>query len=196
MASDEGAGQLPAEVAGLSFVGAKRRLRALAARSWSPEAVERAAGIPAPLVRRGLDGYEITPEVAVAVASAYERLWDRDPPTAGREDREAAEEAQSLAVSRGWAPPMAWDDDQIDLPGGRPAAGWRPRRQTRRAVDLVEDAEFLREHGGFRDATAREVAIRMGVSRERLDQAYVRARRYAVRGAAPGADAEKEAEAG
>jgi hypothetical protein len=179
-----------------SAVGACRRLRALAARSWSPQAVEQETGIPAPQVRRALDGYEITPELAAAVGGAYDRLWDRDPPTATRADRKAARAARSGAAQRGWAPPLAWDDDQIDLSHGRPAEGWRPTRHTRRSVDLVEDVRFLRQHGGFRDASMAEVAARLGVSRNVLDQAQVRARRYAARSADRDAIAEMEAEAG
>jgi hypothetical protein len=37
-----------------------------------------------------------------------------------------------------------------------------------RSADLAEDARFLREHGGYRRAGIREVALRLGVSRERL----------------------------
>jgi hypothetical protein len=184
---------------GPSAVGTRRRLRALAARSWSPEAIEKEAGIPAQLIRRDLDGYDdLAPNFAGAVAAAYDRLWDRDPPTATRADREAAAAIGDRARRSGWAPPMAWDDDQIDLPGARPERGWRPRKRTsRRAVELVEDAEFVREHGGYQDATRAEVAMRLGVRRDRLDQAYVRARRYAARAAGrAGADALREAEAG
>jgi hypothetical protein len=183
------------ERTGPSFAGTRRRLRALAARSWSPQAMERATGIPELVLRRGLDGYEITPELAQAVASAYDRLWDREPPITSRDEREAARESRSCAVARGWAPPMAWDDDQIDLPDGRPAKGWKPHRTTRRAVDLVEDAEFVRQHDGYRDASIPQVAIRLGVPRNRLEQAYSRARRHAARRAANG-EAEVEAEAG
>lgn len=174
-----------------SPVGARRRLRALAARAWWPDAIERATGLPAAQIHRGLDGYDITPDLAAAVSDAYERLWDRNPPIVGPQDRQAADEARAQAASRNWAPPMAWDDDQIDLPHGSPAKGWKPRRSTRRAVDLVEDAEFLREHGGLKDASVREVAIRLGVTRERLAQAYVRSRRYAE----SHAEADLEAEA-
>jgi hypothetical protein len=182
-----------------SGVGVRRRLQALAARSWSPEAIERETGIPAQLISRELDGRDdLAPNLASAVAAAYDRLWDRDPPTETRADREAASATAARAARGGWAPPMAWDDDRIDLPGARPERGWRPGRGIyRRAVDLVEDAEFVREHGGYRDASSVQVAMRLGVRRDRLDRAYLRARRYAARAAGRDAgDAEREAEAG
>jgi hypothetical protein len=60
----------------------------------------------------------------------------------------------------------------------------------------VEDADFVRQFGP-RDATLGEVAHRLGIKRDRLDQAYTRARRYAARTAGRrAADAEREAEAG
>ena len=66
-------------------------------------------------------------------------------------------------------------------PDGRPSPDWKPRnRTTRRAVDVVEDAQFVRDHGGYRDADNTQIAMRLGVSRDRLDQAYCRARRYAA----------------
>lgn len=182
-----------------SAIGAQRRLRALAARSWSPEAIERETGIPAQFIRRELDGHDdLAPNLADVVAEAYDRLWDRDPPTATSADREAAAATAARAAHRGWAPPLAWDDDRIDLPGGRPERGWRPGRGIyRHAADLVADAEFVREYGGYRDASPAQVAMRLGIHRDRLDQAYIRARRYAARAAGrAAAEAEPEAEAG
>jgi DNA-binding transcriptional regulator YdaS (Cro superfamily) len=61
-------------------------------------------------------------------------------------------------------------------------------------VDIVEDAQFVRDHGGYRHADNTQIAMRLGVSRDQLDQAYSRARRYAARNAT--ADAEAEAEPG
>jgi hypothetical protein len=157
---DRSAGSGPSESPGPSAVGTRRRLRALAARSWSPQAIEKETGIPAQLIRRDLDGYDdLAPNLAGAVAAAYDRLWDRVPPTATRADREAAAAIADRAARSGWAPPLAWDDDQIDLPGARPEQGWRPRRRSsRRAAGLVEDAEFVREHGGYRDASTAQVS--------------------------------------
>jgi hypothetical protein len=180
-----------------SGAGAQRRLRALAARSWSPRAIEWETGVPAPLIWRGLQNRdEISPDAARTIAAAYEQLWDRDPPRGTQQDRDAADTIRVHATQRGWAPPLAWDDDQIDLPGGRPAAGWKPsKRSSWRAADLVEDAEFVREHGGYQNASASQVATRLGVSRDRLEQAHSRVRRRsAARNAR--AEAEPEAEAG
>jgi hypothetical protein len=171
---------------------------ALAARGWSPQAIQAETGIPAQLIRRELDGRpNQAPGLPKVIASAYDRLWNRDPPTAVPAQRQAAVAAAAEAARLNWAPPMAWDDDLIDQPDGRPAEAWQRRGRGYPAVDLVEDAEFVREHGGYRRADAAEVAMRLGVSRDQLQHAYVRARRYSERAAKrPDATPEPEAEAG
>ena len=187
--------QADADAAGPTALGVRRRLRALTARSWSPQAIAGETGIPAPLISSLLGGVRrnLSADQRLAIANAYDQLWDRDPPAATRGQREARELARSRAASRGWAPPQAWDDTQIDQPDGRPSPDWKPRkRTTRRAVDIVEDAQFVRDHGGYHDASITQIALRLGVSRDQLDQAYCRARRYATRSAT--ADAEAEAD--
>jgi hypothetical protein len=174
-------------------LGVRRRLRALTARSWSPQAIADQTGIPAPLIssQLGKNPRHLSPHQRLAIANAYDKIWDHDPPARTRDQREACELARSRAASRGWAPPQAWDDAQIDHPDGRPSPDWKPRnRTTRRAVDIVEDAQFVRDHGGYHDADNTQIAIRLGVSRDQLDQAYCRARRYADRTATADAEAE------
>jgi hypothetical protein len=187
--------QADAEASRPTALGVRRRLRALTARSWSPQAIDDETGIPALLISSLLGGIrrDLSPDQLLAIANAYNKLWDRDPPASTREQREACELARSLAASRGWAPPQAWDDAQIDRPDGRPSPDWKPRkRTTRRAVDIVEDAQFVRDHGGYRNADNTQVAMRLGVSRDQLDQSYCRARRYASRNTIVHIEAEAE----
>jgi hypothetical protein len=176
-----------------SALGVRRRLRALTARSWSPQAIADESGIPAPLISSllGRNLRKLSPHQRLAIANAYDKIWGHDPPARTRDQREACELARSRAASRGWAPPQAWDDAQIDEPDGRPSPDWKPRNRTsRRAVDIVEDAQFVCDHGGYRDADNTRIAMRLGVSRDQLDQAYCRTRRYAARSPAADADAE------
>ena len=183
------------DTAGPTALGVRRRLRALTARSWSPQAIADKTGIPAPLISSllGRSPRDLSPDQRLAVANAYDKIWDLDPPARTRDQREACELARSLAASRGWAPPQAWDDAQIDQSDGRPSPDWKPRnRTTRRAVDIVEDAQFVRDHGGYRDADNTQIAMRLGISRDQLDQAYCRARRYAARSATTDAGTEAE----
>jgi transcriptional regulator with XRE-family HTH domain len=183
--------------AGPTALRVRRRLRALTARSWSPQALADETGIPAPLINSLLAGirHDLSPHQRLAIAIAYDTIWDREPPAGTRDQREACELARSRAASRGWAPLQAWDDAHIDQPDGRPSPDWKPRkRTTRRAVDIVEDAQFVRDHSGYSDADNTQIAMRLGVTRDQLDQAYCRARRYADRRAT--ADIEAEAEPG
>ena len=72
--------------------------------------------------------------------------------------------------------PLAWDEPEIDDPAAWPAEGWRRGgRTTAPAEQLVEDAEFVRQHGGYHSLNER--AMRLGVSRDRLEHAYMRAGR-------------------
>jgi hypothetical protein len=174
-------------------IGTRRRLRALAARAWSPEAIEHETGIPAAITRRELDGRD---GIADIVASAYDRLWDRQPPSVTPEQRKAARAIEDRAARSGWPPPMAWDDDLIDRPDGQPEPGWRPSGgSSRRVADLVEDAEFVRDNG-YRQASIGLVAERLGIRQDRLMQAYARNRRRTARPPGRAAGAEPEAEAG
>jgi hypothetical protein len=185
--------QADEDAAGPTALGVRRRLQALTARSWSPQAIADETGIPAPLISSLLGGIpgNLSPDQRLAIADAYDKIWDRDPPAGTRDQREACESARSRAASRGWAPPQAWDDAQIDQPDGRPSPDWKPRkRTTRRSLDIVEDAQFVRDHGGYRDADITQIAMRLGVTRDQLDQAYCRARRYAGRNATADAEAE------
>lgn len=85
---------------------------------------------------------------------------------------------------------MAWDDDVIDAPAGEPARRWKPARTSyHRAADLAEDLAWIRKHGGYRDVPLAVAADRLGVKRDALEQATIRAARYTARQAEPEAEA-------
>ena len=162
----------------LTPAGTQRRLQALMSRGWSPETIERAIGLPAMESARALeDRRGISAEAAKRVAAAYDRLWDRPPPQLTDHDRKLAETAAARARARRWPPPLAWDDDQLDRDDATPAPGWRRSdgKQLRSAA-LAEDAAFVRDNGGYRNATTTQVAMRLGVSRARLEKALSRTR--------------------
>jgi len=162
-----------------SGIGAQRRLRALIARAWSPKTIEQATSLPAAATRRMLtDRRRVSTELAAAVARAYDQLWNTEPPRASAADKAAADTHQEHAERCGWPPPMAYDDDTIDLPSGDPGPGWkRTSRTAIPAADLAEDVRWLREQGGYRHATPAELAMRLGVSKAALDKALQRAGR-------------------
>ena len=159
-------------------IGAQRRLRALAARGWGPEAIQAVTGLPAGDIRRGLaDPRRIPLSLPQAAARAYDQLWNTAPPTGTPAEQAAAQASRQHAQRCGWPPPMAYDDDTIDHPDGRPTPGWkRASRTTIPAADLAEDARWLRQHGGYCHATPAELAMRLGVTKAALDKALARTR--------------------
>jgi hypothetical protein len=158
--------------------GTQRRLQALMARGWSLQAIARAEGLRAPQLARALeDPALITPKLAADVSAAYDRLWNVEPPQQTEAERDLADAAAEAARIRGWAPPLAWDDDQIDQPGAEPEPGWeRSSRTTMRSADLAADAEFVRSAGGYERASFVVIAGRLGVGRARLEKALSRQR--------------------
>jgi hypothetical protein len=121
--------------------GSARRLQALAALGyglldlaehleWGKSRVRDVQSMRAPLVR-------------VATAERVARVYDELAMTPGPSTR-----ARDLARRRGWVPPLAWDDDEIDDPQARPARGLRrwatPPNPERIAAALAGDLEARR----------------------------------------------------
>jgi hypothetical protein len=159
-----------------TLAGAQRRVRALMARVWPLEEIAQQVGIDTAGLERLLAQRMASPGQVRWIAEVYELLWDQLPPLGTVAQREAADAAFARARRSRWAPPMAWDDDVLDDPAGRPAAGWRPRRSSQyRSADLAEDARLIREYSGYRHARSTQIAVRLGVSKSRLDNACRRA---------------------
>ena len=155
----------------VDVTGTRRRAQALVACGWSQARLARELGLTAAnfcgMVRRD----QVTAATARAVSDLYDRLWNQPPPEHDQRTRIAAARARNHAGRQGWAPPLAWDDDQIDDPDGSPAEGWRrPARITRRSAALAEDArELMRAQGYSRE----HAAGRLGVSAAALERALI-----------------------
>ena len=176
--------------------GTQRRIRALFALGWTDTSIQAATGVAAGRLRRArLDRQSIRPGLAGPAAGAYESLWNREPPQETAEQRDDAGAARAYACRWGWAPPMGRDDDLIDDPARRPPAReWKRAGQRHvSALAIAEDAAFVREHGGYSHATDSGVAMRLGLSNERLEKALERAQRYRSRTAETRAEPELEA---
>jgi transcriptional regulator with XRE-family HTH domain len=157
--------------------GAQRRLQALVAAGHSQAQLGARLGISRANFTKTMTGGRLTAGTVRAVRVLYDDLWDVAPDETAHRAKIAASRARNYARERGWAVPAAWDDEQLDARGGKPAEGWRrTERHTTRAAELAEDAQFVREVGGYRLATNTEVAMRLGVPRNRLDKALERTR--------------------
>jgi len=155
--------------------GARRRLQALVAIGYSQASLAARLGqlqsnFPATMTRERL-----TAGTVRAVRELYDELWDKRPDESTHRARISASRARNYAAARDWPVPLAWDEPEIDDPAAGPAEDWRRgSRTTIPAAGLVEDAEFVRQ-GGHRSLNER--AMRLGVSRDRLEHAYMRAGR-------------------
>jgi len=139
-------------------LGARRRLRALAALGWATDAVAAEAGFSHHTAARILSGRveRIAATTHEAVCGAYDRLSMRLGPS-----RRAA----NAARRKGWAPPLAWDDERLDDPEATADLGAQPDR----GVDF-DDLVLLIEAGG----TWEQLERRLGVTVRTIEKRLVR----------------------
>jgi hypothetical protein len=97
------------------LVANAEKLQALAAIGWSQPLLARKLGIE-PSNFRLMNAVLVRGRTARAVKQLYEQLWNSQPPAQTPTQRAAITIAKKRAAAHGWLPPMAWDDDTIDLP--------------------------------------------------------------------------------
>lgn len=100
--------------------GTRRRLHALAAMGWSLAKLAGRLGVHRGNLGKTLACEQVTAGTARAVRALYDGLWNQAPPEDTHADKVAASRIRNLARTRGWAPPLAWDDESIDDPAARP----------------------------------------------------------------------------
>jgi hypothetical protein len=127
---DAGAVRVPAG-------GTRLRLRALAAMGHSDARIARALGESPRVVTTVMSARArtVSRELRADVAALYEAWWDKRPPGRTPAERAASAAARSRARRSRWCPGMGLDDDELDVPGYRPQAAWRPATGTGVAAD-------------------------------------------------------------
>jgi hypothetical protein len=136
--------------------GTRRRLQALAALGWSWQAVGEHAGYTSDHVRWLTKQPHVAAGAARRITVVYDKLSMHFPA-----DCLAVRRTKSRAEKRGWLPPLAWDDDLIDLPDNELAA------ELQRQVDAMTDEERAacyqdRYHRGGRSPLTDAAAIEHG----------------------------------
>lgn len=96
---------------GVSAVGARRRVQALAYMGWPNHEIARRIGCSPRSLPTLLSRGRLSAKLSHRIAAVYDELSMRCGPS-----KLAAVRARGY----GWAPPLAWDDDEIDNPAAEP----------------------------------------------------------------------------
>jgi hypothetical protein len=115
-------------------VGVGRRLRAMIAIGWTEGDLAYRLNWPVQMVADALADARVPAGADYVVA----RFYDRHSMTPGR-SMASRERASALR----WAPPLAWDDDELDDPNGCPQNGWSRRQSRQRFDDLYRECKEL-----------------------------------------------------
>lgn len=118
-------------------VGAVRRIQALMALGHRAQDIAAAGGMRVCDVHNTVNqhGRWISHARHVAIKGAYTALSMTPGPSANVRGRSAA---------KGWLPPLAWDDEDMDDPNAEPSTA---SRDESRAASVVEDVEWLLNSG-------------------------------------------------
>lgn len=119
-------------------VGVVRRIQALACLGWSSAEVSRRLGMDRTYLCKTILRETVEPATAAAVTALYDELsmtWCTT---------KTAARTAAAARSRGWAPPLAWDERGLDDPTATPA-GHSPR-DTDSADPVVVERILTGEH--------------------------------------------------
>lgn len=154
--------------------GTRRRIQALAAIGWSLRAQADISGLNRSTltdISTGRVSLVKTPTADV-VRRLYDRLWDVRPPRSNRGESMSVTRTLREAGARGWLPPLAWDDDLIDLPDADLAA--ELARQVSR-MDVTELHRCYRAHNEWGDRSPLIVAGAEAYPRRRREARRVHA---------------------
>lgn len=150
----------------IDATGTTRRIQALVALGWSQSKIAAQLGIAPPNFTALVHGRSnTTVATARAVAELYDDWSMSPPPAQSHRDKISVSRSKRHAQIAGWAPPLAWDEDQLDDPEATPDLGQPSKR------DVVEDYDWLVSNGESAESAAQIV----GISPESVERARARA---------------------
>ena len=117
--------------------GSLWRLRSLVAMGHTNLRMSRALGVTNDVINRLVAGEveTVTPELRRDILALWEAWWDRRPPARNQHEKISAAKARRKAREHKWPTPANLDEDQLEIPGYRPARSWRPATGTGVADD-------------------------------------------------------------
>lgn len=144
----------------VASLGTVRRLRALVAVGHLPAALAASLNLPRDVVDDVLGGARAS--VSAGTARSAATLFGRLQMTAG-----ASPQARRYATDRGWAPPLAWDEDRLDDATARPDFGSRKRPGFLEVYTEYRSLGFtdlrIAEHMGVQPGSLLRQLIRYGL---------------------------------
>jgi hypothetical protein len=107
--------------------GSMWRLRSLMAMGHTTGRITRALGTSTDIIEPLIRGERatVTAPLRDDINRLFDAWWDKRPPRRTGAEKAAACKALQRAAVRNWPCPVALDEDELDLPGYRPAARWR-----------------------------------------------------------------------
>jgi transcriptional regulator with XRE-family HTH domain len=119
--------------------GTRLRLRALHVMGHGSARIARALGVRETTIRHITRGDTPTVSTALrdAVADLYDAWWDKRAPERNKFERAAATSARRRAIAGNWCTGAGLDDDELDAPGYKPTAKWKPATGTGIATDIT-----------------------------------------------------------
>lgn len=145
-------------------IGGRRRIQALLYMGWRHKDMTEWFGFSSALVLSQVGNW-ISRRKHDAIKAAYDQHWNQQGPSA---------KTTRLAIKAGYAPPLAWDEDEIDDPEAIPAGVEETSSYGVTAETHVEEAEFLLAAG----TAPAEIPARLGLSASGLEKSLHRAGRH------------------
>lgn len=150
----------------IDSTGAIRRLQALVAIGWSQQRLAQQLGMNRSNFGAMMNADQCTVRRVISIHKLYERLWNQPQTGTDWHSKTAATRARNHAKARGWASPLAWDDDTIDNPDAQPEIGTKLKlRDT-----IAEDVEFMHKTGASID----EMSARLGTPWQSIERQLYR----------------------
>ncbi|MDF2847105.1 MAG: hypothetical protein K0R97_1087 [Oerskovia sp.] len=161
-----------AAAAEVDATGTRRRLQAVTALGWSVARFSAEFGLDRQALDATLHGRaKVLARTAAAVRRGFDAVGDRRPPETSHREKIAASRARARAAAAGWAPPAAWDPEQLDDPDAAPPTpeSWTTPAGGRAPLDLDEWSHLVAA-----GEEPRRAAARCGGSWDAVEKAIAR----------------------